>query len=61
MHAGWLRILTLLLVPGLAGLAMNALGAWRLRRDQALIRLDRFGYAYLFALGMSLVRFFWAH
>lgn len=59
-HARWLKILTLMLVPLLAGLAMNALGAWRLRRDQNIIRLDRFGYAYLFAFALALVRFVWA-
>ena len=59
-RAGWLGIMNLVVVPVLAGLAMNALGAWRLRRDQNIIRLDRFGYAYLFALAMAAVRFFWA-
>lgn len=61
VHAGWLRILTLVVVPVLAGLAMNALGNWRLRHDQNIIRLDRFGYAYLFAFALAAVRFFWAH
>lgn len=60
VHAGWLRILNLVVVPVLAGLAMNALGNWRLRHDQKIIRLDRFGYAYLFALALAAVRFFWA-
>jgi hypothetical protein len=54
------RIATLLVTPLLAGGLMVALGAWRRRRDQQLIRLDRFGYAFAFALGMSLVRFLWA-
>ncbi len=61
VHAGWLRILTLVVVPVLAGLAMNALGNWRLRHDQNIVRLDRFSYAYLFALALAAVRFFWAH
>eukprot|EP01031_Cornospumella_fuschlensis_P017489 gene17489-21394_t len=52
-HATWLRILTLVVVPVLAGLAMNAVGNWRLRHDQTIIRLDRFGYAYLFALALA--------
>jgi hypothetical protein len=43
--------------PGRAGLAMMARGAWRRRRDQELIRLDKFAYGYLFALAMALVRF----
>ena len=59
-QALWLRLLMLVLVPTLAGLAMAALGAWRRRRDQELIRLDRFAYAFLFAFVFSLVRFIWA-
>ena len=59
-HALWLRILTLVIVPVLAGLAMNALGNWRRRHDQTIIRLDHFGYAYLFALALAIVRFVWA-
>jgi hypothetical protein len=48
------------LVPALAGLTMAALGAWRQRRGQELIRLDRFAYAFIFAFVFSLVRFIWA-
>lgn len=70
--AGWLSLLvmpTLLLAgetarvaglfatPLVAGALMAALGAWRLRRDQAIVRLDRFAYGYLFALAMAGVRF----
>ncbi len=57
-HAPWVRWLGLVAVPILAGLTMAALGAWRERRDQELIRIDRFGYAFLFAFAMALVRFF---
>jgi hypothetical protein len=46
------------LPPVLAGLAMNALGNWRLRHDQTIIHLDRFGCAYVFALALAAVRFF---
>ena len=46
----------LVLIPVLAGSAMAAIGTWRRHRGQALIRLDRFTYGYLFALGMALVR-----
>jgi hypothetical protein len=52
-----IQLANLALTPLLAGIAMNALGAWRLRRKQSLIRLDRFTYGYLFALAMALVRF----
>jgi hypothetical protein len=31
-----------------------------LRRGQTPVRLDSFAYAYVFALAMALVRFYWA-
>ena len=36
---------------------MATIGAWRIRRGQAVWRIDRFAYGYLFALGLALVRF----
>ena len=56
-----LRVLNLLLTPVAAGALMAALGAWRRRRNQELIRLDRFFYGFLFARAMALVRFIWGH
>jgi hypothetical protein len=53
-HAG--RIANLIVTPVLSGLAMAALGAWRRRRDQPTILLDRFAYAFIFAMAMALVR-----
>jgi len=55
-----LQLVNLALAPIAAGAAMSLLGAWRLRRDQTLIRLDRFSYGYLFALSMALIRFAFA-
>lgn len=52
-----LRIANLIVTPVAAGLLMSLLGTWRRRRGQALLRLDRFIYAYLFAFAMALVRF----
>lgn len=52
-----LQLMNVALTPIAAGLAMMAMGAWRRRRDQELIRLDKFAYGYLFALTMALVRF----
>lgn len=51
------RVVNLLLTPIAAGAAMAALGAWRRRKDQPLIRIDRFSYGYLFALAMAVVRY----
>jgi len=53
-HAG--RIANAVVTPFVAGACMAAIGAWRRRRDQDLILLDRFAYGYLFALVMALVR-----
>jgi len=53
------RIAVLVLVPIAAGAVMSLLGAWRRRRDQALIRLDRFAYGYVFAIAMAAIRFTW--
>jgi hypothetical protein len=55
-----LRIANLVVTPILAGVAMCHIGAWRPRREQELVRLDRFAYGYLFALAMALVRFYLA-
>lgn len=57
---GALRVLNLVLTPLAVGGLMVALGAWRTRRGQALVRIDRFFCGYLFALSFALVRFFFA-
>ncbi|MES2151557.1 MAG: hypothetical protein V4508_17405 [Pseudomonadota bacterium] len=51
------RLLNLLFAPVVSGLAMVAIGMWRIRRDQETIRLDKFAYGYLFALAMATMRF----
>jgi hypothetical protein len=60
LAAPHLRIANLVVTPILAGASMCLVGAWRLRREQELVRLDRFAYGYLFALAMALVRFYLA-
>ena len=50
------RIANVIVTPILSGAAMAALGAWRRRRDQPTILLDRFAYAFIFAMAMALVR-----
>jgi len=54
------RIANLAITPLLSGLAMSLMGAWRRRRGDDLIRLDRFSYGVMFALAMALVRYFFA-
>ena len=55
-----LRILNLIAAPAIAGLVMSKIGAWRRQREQEPIRLDTFGYGFVFAIAMALVRFVWA-
>jgi hypothetical protein len=55
------QVVNLVLTPLLIGGLMAQLGAWRQRRDKATVRLDRFTYAYVFALGMALVRYAFGH
>jgi hypothetical protein len=57
VHTPTLQLANVILTPLLAGGVMMALGAWRRRRDQDTIRLDKFAYGYLFALCMAMVRF----
>ncbi|MFM9438270.1 hypothetical protein ACFDR9_005374 [Janthinobacterium sp. CG_23.3] len=52
-----LQILNLIVTPVLVGFAMAQIGAWRARRGDAVLRIDRFAYAYLFALAFAIVRF----
>ena len=54
-HIG--RVVSLIATPVLAGAAMSMLGAWRRKRGEELLRLDRFAYGYTFALAMAAVRF----
>lgn len=53
---GVARIVVVVLVPFFAGLLMSAIGAWRVRRGQAVLRIDRFLCGYLFALCFALAR-----
>ena len=52
-----LRIVNLILTPIAAGALMCAMGAWRAKRGQSVLRIDKFSYGYLFALALALVRF----
>ena len=52
-----LRVANLIVTPVAVGLLMSALGKWRARRGQAVLRIDQFAYGYLFALGLAAVRF----
>lgn len=55
--AGWPRTLNLMFTPVAVGLAMSLMGAWRARRGEPILRIDRFLYGYVFALALAVVRF----
>lgn len=54
------RVANLLLMPFAAGTAMSLMGAWRRRRGEDIVRIDRFWYGFAFAFAMALVRFMYA-
>jgi hypothetical protein len=55
----WLKLLSLAAVPAAAGVTMSLVGRLRRRQGKELIRLDSFIYGFVFALAMTLIRFFW--
>ena len=57
-HAETAQILNLVFTPIFAGLFMLLVGAWRRRRGDEPVGLDRFACGYLFALALALVRFY---
>jgi hypothetical protein len=52
-----LRLLNLIATPIALGLLMTLIGRFRARKGQDLVRLDQFGYAFVFAFAMAIVRF----
>jgi hypothetical protein len=54
------RKINLIAMPILLGLLMMLVAKLRQKKGQDLVRIDRFGYAFVFALAMGLVRFIWA-
>ena len=55
-----IRLLNLAITPAAAGLLMLGIGNLRIRRGGERLGLDRFGYAFVFAFAMALVRYFFA-
>ena len=60
VHTPQWRVLNAACAPVAAGLCVAALGAWRARRGQTVLRIDKFAYGYLFALAFGLMRFWFA-
>jgi len=61
IHEPIFRRLNLVVTPAIVGLIMATIGKARVNKGQNLVRLDRFGYAFVFAFFMALIRFFWAN
>ena len=55
-----LRKLNIVVTPLLVGGIMMLIGRERSKRGQMVMRLDRFGYAFVFALSMAVIRYVWA-
>jgi hypothetical protein len=61
IHDDMARRFNLLLSPLAGGLGMAAVGAWRRKTGRATIELDRFTYGFVFAFGMTAVRYLGAN
>ena len=55
-----LRMVNLVATPVAVGFVMSAVGLWRAKRGQTVLRIDRFFYGFAFALSLALVRFWFA-
>lgn len=51
------RLANLFLTPFAVGGLMVAMGAWRARRGEDVLRIDRFLYGFLFAAALAAVRY----
>jgi hypothetical protein len=60
LRAHTARIAYLFLAPALVGSGIAAIGAWRAKRGQEGVGIDRFIFGYAFAFTFALVRFFFA-
>jgi len=60
VHNEVLRKVNLLVAPVVAGGMMVLVGAWRAKRGDPVLGIDRFAYGYVFALSLALVRFVFA-
>ncbi len=55
------RRANLIVTPLIAGGAMMLIGRLRDRKGSGLVKLDRFGYAFIFALSMAVTRYVGTH
>ena len=55
-----LRTLNLFATPTMLGMMMVLVGRLRQKKGQELVYIDKFGYAFVFAFTMGLMRYIWA-
>jgi hypothetical protein len=56
-----IRTINVMVTPLIAGGIMMIIGRQRDKRGRGLVRLDRFGYAFVFAFAMAIVRYFFVN
>jgi len=54
------RLANLFVTPFVVGGLMVLMGHWRARRGEAVLRINRFVYGFLFAAALALVRYVFA-
>ncbi|TVP79665.1 MAG: hypothetical protein EA353_05710 [Puniceicoccaceae bacterium] len=55
-----LKVVNLFVTPTIIGFIMLGIGKARIKKGKATVRLEKFAYAFLFAFGLALVRYFFA-
>ena len=60
VHPSRVPGLSVVISPILAGLGMSLVGSTLRKRSKKAMQIESFGYGFAFALGMALVRFFFA-
>lgn len=60
VHRSRIPGLSVFISPVLAGLGMSLVGSTLRKRSKKVMQIESFGYGFAFALGMALVRFFFA-
>ncbi len=58
---GTWRLVNLIVTPIAVGGVMMLMGAWRARRGEPVLGIDRFAYGYIFAFTLALIRFQFAN
>lgn len=58
LHRPELRFANLVVAPLVAGGIMGVIGGYRKKRERFTVRIDSFGFAYVFALTFAAMRFY---